>query len=51
MHSIPKCTLKNRSCSIQHIMESVDSVGRDGPDMVIYVVHYKRLNVSEDVES
>ena len=31
------------------IIESVDSISRDGPDMYIYVIHYKIPNISEQV--
>ena len=31
------------------IIESVDSISRDGPDMYIYVIHYKIPNISERV--
>ena len=29
------------------IRESVDSISRDGPDMPIYIIHYKKRNNSE----
>ena len=29
------------------IIESVDSIGRDGPDMYIYVICYKAAKISE----
>ena len=35
-------------CSII-IIESVDSVNRDGPNTPIYVIHYKHPNISEQV--
>ena len=28
------------------IIESVDSISRDGPDTPIYVIHYKSQNLS-----
>ena len=31
------------------IIESVDSISRDGPDIYIYVIHYKTPNISEQV--
>ena len=30
-----------------YIIESVDSISRDGPDIAIYVIHYKNINNSE----
>ena len=32
------------------IIESVDSISRDGPDIAIYVIHYKNLNNSEQLK-
>ena len=29
------------------IIESVDSISRDGPDTPIYIIHYKKRNNSE----
>ena len=29
-----------------YIIESVDSISRDGPDTPIYTIHYKKLNNS-----
>ena len=29
------------------IIESVDSISRDGPDTPIYIIHYKKQNNSE----
>ena len=34
----------------QFIIESVDSISRDGPDMAIIITHYKNPNISEAVE-
>ena len=31
------------------IIESVDSISRDGPDTPIYVIHYKKPKISEQV--
>ena len=31
------------------IIESVDSISRDGPDIAIYVIHYKNINNSEQL--
>ena len=31
------------------IIESVDSISRDGPDTSIYVIHYKKSKISEQV--
>ena len=33
--------------SFIHIIESVDSISRDGPDTPIYIIHYKKRNNSE----
>ena len=33
--------------STVYIIESVDSISRDGPDTPIYGIHYKNLNVSQ----
>ena len=30
--------------------QSVDSTGRDGPDTPIYVIHYKKPKISEQVD-
>ena len=32
------------------IIESVDSISRDGPDTPIYIIHYKKQNNSEQVK-
>ena len=32
------------------IIESVDSISRDGPDTPIYIIHYKKRNNSEQVK-
>ena len=32
------------------IIESVDSISRDGPDIAIYVIHYKNENNSEQLK-
>ena len=35
---------------LSNIIESVDSINRDGPDMYICVIHYKKTpNISEKV--
>ena len=40
----------NALFSIQcRIIESVDSISRDGPDTPLYVIHYKKRNDSEQV--
>ena len=36
--------------NIPVIIESVDSISRDGPDIAIYVIHYKNLNNSEQLK-
>ena len=33
--------------SITYIIESVDSISRDGPDTPVYVIHYKMTQDSE----
>ena len=41
-----------RACMLHatiFIIESVDSIGRDGPDTPIYVIHYKKPKISEQV--
>ena len=35
-HTLTKCML-----GVSVIIESVDSISRDGPDTPIYVIHYK----------
>ena len=32
------------------IIESVDSISRDGPDTPTYVIHYKKLNNSDSFD-
>ena len=32
------------------IIESVDSISRDGPDTPIYIIHYKKRNNSKEVK-
>ena len=32
------------------IIELVDSISRDGPDIAIYVIHYKNINNSEQLK-
>ena len=34
-------------CVTLVIIESVDSISRDGPDTPIYIIHYKKRNNSE----
>ena len=34
---------------VRHIIESVDSISRDGPDTPIYVIHHKKPNISEQI--
>ena len=36
--------------SMIYIIESVDSISRDGPDIAIYVIHYKYINNSEQLK-
>ena len=36
-----------RPSSNDCIIESVDSISRDGPDTPIYIIHYKKRNNSE----
>ena len=33
--------------AINSIIESVDSISRDGPDTPIYIIHYKKRNISD----
>ena len=39
----------NNHYTLHHniIIESVDSISRDGPDTPIYIIHYKKRNNSE----
>ena len=32
------------------IIELVDSISRDGPDTPIYVIHYKKSKISEEIK-
>ena len=34
---------------VELIIESVDSISRDGPDTPIYIIHYKKPKISEQV--
>ena len=45
---ISECHLPKyiRPCYHKLIIESVDSISRDGPDAPIYVIHYKSLKNS-----
>ena len=33
-----------------YIIESIDSISRDGPDTPIYIIHYKKQNNSKQVK-
>ena len=35
---------------IYFVIESVDSISRDGPDTLIYIIHYKKRNNSKEVK-
>ena len=41
---------KNGQKHNQFIIESIDSISRDGPDTPIYIIHYKKRNNSEQVK-
>ena len=44
------CGLRNARAMFGYIMESVDSICMDGPDIYICVIHYKKKkNNSEQV--
>ena len=45
MHLKPYLSYNSVS-SFAYIIESVDSISRDGPDTPIYVIHYKSLRNS-----
>ena len=42
-------TSKSYTMCIYNIIELVDSISRDGPDMYIYILHYRTPNISEQV--
>ena len=50
LHQFHLCVHLPGACIII-IIESVDSISRDGPDIaILYVMHYKNLNNSEQLK-
>ena len=45
----PCACARGKNSSIIIIIESVDSISRDAPDMPLYVIYYKYPNISKQV--
>ena len=44
-----RTTILSQICDTDFIIESVDSISRDGPDTPIYVIQYKKLKNSAQI--